>query len=146
MQSGFTLIELMIVITILAILSAAGIPSYQSYLQKAALTDVLQLVQPYKIAIELCVFDTGQLQGCSEKSHGIPAAIATRYVSHLTVIDGLITLQHQQTLNGLTLTLQPEYQHNDGQIIWRKRCDSDNSSLKSHCQHLFRYDNIGEQA
>ena len=38
-QSGFTLIELMIVVVIIAILSAIALPSYQQYVIRSRLTD-----------------------------------------------------------------------------------------------------------
>ena len=66
-QRGFTLIELMVVIGIIAILSAIGIPAYQNYLRKAALTDMLQTFVPYRTAVELCALEHGGL---------IPATVA----------------------------------------------------------------------
>ncbi|MGQ7951987.1 prepilin-type N-terminal cleavage/methylation domain-containing protein, partial [Providencia huashanensis] len=58
-QQGFSLIEIMVVIAIISILSAIAIPGYQGYMQKAAMTDVLQMVLPYKSSIELCSFEQG---------------------------------------------------------------------------------------
>lgn len=94
-QQGFTLIELMIVIAIIAILSAIGLPAYQNYLQKAALTDMLQTAMPYKTAIEICAIEHGSTGNCSAGSSGIPAGKGSRYVSAVTIQAGTITLTGQ---------------------------------------------------
>ncbi|MGD8108099.1 prepilin peptidase-dependent pilin [Pantoea sp. FN0302] len=141
-QQGFTLIELMIVIGIVAILSAIGMPAYQSYLQKAALTDMLQTMLPYKTAVELCAVEHGATSGCSAGSNGVPTAKGSRYVSAVSVASGTIKLTGQESLNGLTVTLTPQWQSNEGQMNWQRSCDSSNGSLKDNCRAVFRFDDI----
>ncbi|MBS0382048.1 MAG: pilin [Proteobacteria bacterium] len=50
MQKGFTLIELMIVVAIIAILAAIAIPAYQDYLIRSQVTEGMTLMDGAKIA------------------------------------------------------------------------------------------------
>ncbi|MEB6608216.1 prepilin-type N-terminal cleavage/methylation domain-containing protein [Aeromonas sanarellii] len=54
-QSGFTLIELMIVVAIVAILAAIALPAYQTYTKRAKFSEVIAASGPAKTAIEACV-------------------------------------------------------------------------------------------
>lgn len=139
-QQGFTLIELMIVIAIVAILSAIGLPAYQNYLQKAALTDMLQTAMPFKTAVELCAIERGGSGNCSAGSNGVPVERTSRYVSALSVTDGVITLTGQESLKGLSVKLTPQWDGKDGELSWQRSCRSDAAGLKDACQDVFRFD------
>ncbi|MGU5782985.1 pilin [Aeromonas caviae] len=54
-QSGFTLIELMIVVAIVAILAAIALPAYKTYTKRAKFSEVIAATGPAKTAVEVCV-------------------------------------------------------------------------------------------
>lgn len=54
-QKGFTLIELMIVVAIIAILAAIAIPQYQTYVIRSQVTRVIGEAGDLKVAVEDCI-------------------------------------------------------------------------------------------
>ncbi|MFQ2153769.1 type IVa pilus major pilin TapA [Aeromonas sanarellii] len=92
-QSGFTLIELMIVVAIVAILAAIALPAYQNYTKKARFTEVVAATGAAKAAVEVCYSNLNDLDVCDEGLNGVPAnpSGATGLLASLDTTDGVIT-------------------------------------------------------
>lgn len=98
-QGGFTLIELMIVVAIIGILAAVAIPAYQNYVKRAAYTDVVSQMSPFKLAVEeafqngvaLDAMDAATNAGTATNIPATPTTSTTGVFNSLAVADGVIT-------------------------------------------------------
>ncbi|SUT90944.1 prepilin-type N-terminal cleavage/methylation domain-containing protein [Actinobacillus lignieresii] len=130
LTNAFTLIELMIVIAIIAILATVVIPSYNSYTQKAALSELLAASASYKTDVEICIYNTGDSKNCSGGQNGVRKMTELRqakYLNTITVEGGTITVTGKGNLQEYGYTMTPI--HNGSTISWETKCKGEDLSL-----------------
>ena len=95
-NQGFTLIELMIVVTIIGVLAAIAIPAYQYHSARAKISEALTQVSPAKILVSEAFMTNGiSSVVAAATEYNARAAIErkTQYVANMQIgNDGVITV------------------------------------------------------
>lgn len=117
-ERGFTIIELMIVVTIVGIISAISIPVYQNYVTRAKVAEALQLVRPVQVAVIDRYILAGQWPADNAAANlGAPAEFRGQYVRSIAVAAGVVTVTFgDPALADQTVTLTPA--GTDNAVTW----------------------------
>lgn len=105
---GFSLIELMIVVSIIGILSVMALPSYQHYAKRGRFAEVIAATAPYKLAIAIALQTGADISELENDVYGIPSALsATKNIHSLSVDQGIITVTGSALVDAATYILTP---------------------------------------
>jgi type IV pilus assembly protein PilA len=123
MQKGFTLIELMIVVAIIAILTAIALPAYQDYTVRTKVSETIVQMDAAKLAVAETAASLGGLSQITATNTGYSFG-GTTYVNTIQIAatTGVITGTSRNTgASGgdPVVVLTPTATANGGPLNWK---------------------------
>ncbi|OMH38378.1 prepilin-type N-terminal cleavage/methylation domain-containing protein [Motiliproteus sp. MSK22-1] len=135
-QTGFTLIELMIVVAIIGILAAIALPAYQTYTNKAKFSEVILATSAIKTQVDIC----GQTKATDDTTFAAMciSSVASGGVSSVGTASGYVN-QIEAVANGTNVEVQAEStgigtgnvsyilsgdRQSTGQVLWSESASS----------------------
>lgn len=113
-QKGFTLIELMIVISVIGILTAIALPTYENYAKKTKFTEVILAASNIKTNIDSCFQSRGNyiLTNCdsiAKANIDVSGVTAANNVNSISIdpLTALVTATGEPSVDSATYTLLP---------------------------------------
>ncbi|GAA4500187.1 pilin [Pseudaeromonas paramecii] len=131
-QTGFTLIELMIVVAIVAILAAIALPAYQNYTNRARFSEVITAANGVRTQMEVCLqMNANDVTACDDATKvGVDLGDAARGDNTASVTITTSTAEIVATgagsgISGATYTMTPN-SVSGAAVTWTEACNPTN--------------------
>lgn len=140
LQTGFTLIELMIVVAIIGILAAVALPAYRDYTVRAKVSEVVLAASALRSDISEYAHIQGRMPGAAD----IPARIdVSEYVASIVYAPDAsasnvgavtVTARNDPAIEGATVSMRGTISA-DGQVLWTCGSTLAAKFLPASCRH-----------